>query len=169
MGTNSVNNIALNAASVRLRFHLSAFGGVTKLTIPEETVKREKVPFIGDAYATAYTPGFVEIGDGELEMTTVAWKEMLASLPDQFSEVEFPITANESHVTLDTDYTVVMDRCSIIGTKRDIEAGEKAGRVTLKFQCMLVKHKGADGQYKTIARRAGDDPSTSPAAQALGF
>ena len=169
MGTNSVNNIALNAASVRLRFHLSAFGGITKITVPEETVKREKLAFIGEQYQTATTPGMVEVGDGEWEMTTVAWKELLAVLPDQFSEVEFPITGNEGHVTLDTDYTVLMDRCSIIGTKREIEASEKAGKVTVKYQCMLVAHKGADGSWKTIARRPGDDPSTSPAAQALMF
>lgn len=169
MGTNSVNNIALNAASVRVRWHLSAFGGFTKFTIPEETVKREKLVFIGEQYATAYTPGIVEIGDAEAEMTTVGWKEMLAALPDQFSEVEFPITANEGHVTLDTDYTVLMDRCSIIGTKREIEASEKANKVTLKLQVMMVAHKGADDSWKTIARRPGDDPSTSPAAQALMF
>ncbi len=169
MGTNSVNNIALNAASARIRWHLSAFGGFTKLTVPEETVKTEKLVFLGQAYATAYTPGIIEIGDGEAMITTVGWKELLAVLPDIFSEIEFPITVSESHVTLDTNYSLLMDRCSIIGTKQEIENSEKARQVTIKLRCMMVKHKGADGAWKTIGRRPGVSPASSPAASALMF
>ena len=101
MGTNSVNNIALNAASARIRWHLSAFGGFTKLTVPEETVKTEKLVFLGQAYATAYTPGIIEIGDGEAMITTVGWKELLAVLPDIFSEIEWPKEKPPAMITID--------------------------------------------------------------------
>jgi hypothetical protein len=168
MAAASIKNLALNSASVRIRIHLSAFP-VTKLKLPDEMVKEEKFAFIGDAYPTARTPGIVEIGEGELETTTVVWKKMLAVLPDQFTEIEFPITANEGHVSLATDYTVRLLRCRILGTKREIEVSEKGGRLTVPYSSMLVQHKGDDGNWKTLARRAGLDPSTSPAGQALGF
>ena len=168
MASNAVNNIALDGSSGRIRWHLSIFP-LTKLSGGGEKKKIEKVNFIGEQYATAVTPGVIEIEDLEAELTTVVWKEMLAAFPDQFGEIEFPITFNERHVTLATGYTICFDRCSIIGTKQEIEASEKARKVTLTLRCMLVHHKGADGTKKTMGRRPGVSLLSSPAAQQLGF
>lgn len=169
MPISGVNNIALDGSSARIRWHLSSFGGITKISSVEEKKKIEKVTFLGEQYATAVTPGIIEISDLEIEMTSLGWSNLLGALPDQFGEIEFPITANERHVTVAFGYTVCLDRCAILGTKQEIEASEKARKVTIPMRCMLIHHKGRDGTKKTVGRRPGVSPLASPAAQALGF
>lgn len=167
---NAATNIAFDGSTARIRINMSALAGITKLSIPEEKLKREKIAAIGEAYATIRTPGVVEVGDGEMEMTSVGWRAFLAFLPDRFGEVEFPITANQRHYAIPgAAYSVILDRCSILGTKQEIEASEKAGKVTIPLSVILLLHRGADGQWKTLARRPGETPTTSAQAQALMF
>lgn len=167
---NPANNIALDGSTARIRINASSFGGITKLSIPEEKLKREKIAAIGEAYATIRTPGVVEVGDGELEMTSVGWRAFMAVLPDRFGEIEFPITANQRHYAIPgPGYGVILDRCAILGTKQEIEASEKAGKVTIPLSVILLLHRGADGVWKTLARRPGEAPTASGAAQALMF
>jgi hypothetical protein len=169
MTTNAVNRIVLDGSSARIRFHMSIFGGITKITGIEEKLKQEKVWFLGEQYATARTPGQVEVSDIEVVMSSVGWANLLGALPDQFSDIDFPITCNERHVTLATGYTVLLDEAKIVGTKQDIEASEKARMVTIPMSIMRIAHKGRDGSRKTLARRPGVSPLVSPAGQALGF
>lgn len=169
MTTNAVNGIVLDGSSARIRLHLSIFGGITKLSGIEEKLKQEKIWFLGEQYATARTPGQVEISDIEVVMSSVGWAALVGALPDQFSDIDFPITCNERHVTLATGYTILLDQAKIIGTKQDIEATEKARLVTIPMSVMRIAHKGSDNTRKTLARRPGVSPQVSPAGQALGF
>ncbi|HVE13960.1 MAG TPA: hypothetical protein VNI01_11235 [Elusimicrobiota bacterium] len=169
MSNNAINNLALDGSSARIRLHLSIFGGIEKITGIEEKLKQEKVVFLGERYATARTPGIVEVSDIEIVMSSIGWAALVGALPDQFSEIDFPITCNERHVQLATGYTVLLDQVQIIGTKQDIEASEKMRRVTIPASVMRIAHKGSDGVKKTLARRPGVSPLVSPAGQALGF
>jgi hypothetical protein len=168
--SNGVNHLAFDGGSTRIRVSRSALGGITKLSIPEEKKKVEKIPTIGEAYATIRTPGVVEVGDGEMEMTSVGWRAWLAVLPDQFGDIEFPITTNQRHTQIrGPGYSVILDRCMILGTKQEIEASEKGNRVTIPLSVIMLIQRGADGTWKTLARRPGTDVSASPAAQQLMF
>jgi hypothetical protein len=169
MTTNAVNNIVLDGSSARIYLHLSKFGGITKITGIEEKLKQEKVVFLGEQHATARTPGIVEISDIEIVFSSVGWANLLGYLPDQFSDIDFPITCNERHVTLATGYTVLLDEVKLIGSKQDFEASEKNRLVTVPASVMRIVHKGAAGGKKTLARRPGVSPLVSPAGQALGF
>lgn len=170
MATNGVNDIAYDCSTARIRFHLSAFGGVTKMSFPEEKIKNEKIVPIGQQYATIRTRGIVEVGDAEIEMTTVGWKAWLSKLPDAFSEIEFPITVAEVHPQSAGPYSVIWDRVKILGTKQEIDNSEKAHRVTIPVSVIMLFHKGSDNQWKTLARRPGQRISgASPAAAALMF
>lgn len=167
--TNAIapSNVAFDPSTVTIRWHLSAFGGITKLTPPEENLKQEKIPTIGEQYSVYYTPGTVEVGDAECEMLTVAWKDMLAKLPDPFSSAVFPITGNERAPTVRGSYGWILDDCGIIGTKHAIEAGEKANRITFKLRVMRMLYRGSDNVWKTLARRPGQSINPSAAALAL--
>jgi hypothetical protein len=169
MTTSAVNNIVLDGSSARIRLHMSIFGGIQKITGLEEKLKQEKVWFLGEQYATARTPGQVELSDAEMVMSSVGWSNLLGALPDQFSDIDFPITCNERHVTLAFGYTVLLDQVKIIGSKQDFEASEKARMVTVPISIMRIVHKGRDGSRKTLARRPNVSPLVSPAGQALGF
>ncbi len=164
-----VNDIAYDASTARIRISSSAFGGITKLAFPEEKVKNEKILTIGQQYATIRTEGVVEVGDGEIEMTSVGWAAWLAVLPSEFSAIEFPITAAQVHPQFQGPYSVIWDRCKILGTKQDIEASERGNRVTIPVSVIMLLHKGSDGAWKTLARRPGPRQPASPAAQALMF
>lgn len=164
-----VNDLAYDTSTARVRISTSALGGITKMSFPEEKLKLEKLAPIGYQYQTIRTPGIVEVGDGELEMTTVGWAAWLAYLPPVLSSVEFPITVSEVHPQMPGPYSVIWDRCTILGTKQEIDNSEKAHRVTIPISVILLLHKGADGTFKTLARRPGPKLPVSAAAQALMF
>lgn len=171
MATNGVNDIAYDCGTAYVRMHTTRFGGITKLSFPEEKLKVEKLNTVGGQYATIRTAGVVEVGDGEIEMTTVAWRHWLSKLPDNFGNVEFPITVAEvSPQVAGVPYSVIWDRVRILGTKQEIDNSEKAHRVTIPVSVIMLFHRGADGKFKTLARRTGQSGTRpSPAAQALMF
>lgn len=171
MATNAINGLNYDATCTRIRWNLSALGGFTKFTIPEQKKKVEKIALIGDQYATVRTPGVMEISDATASITAVGWKEMLAKLPDEYSNIEFPITTNERHVQIAGSYGTILDRCQIIGVKGgDIEGGSEKNRIVeLTIQVITIRERGADGRWKLAARRPGANPDASPAARALMF
>jgi len=165
------NGLNYDAGSARIRWHLSSIGGMTKLSLPEQKKKFEKIALIGDQYQTIVTPGIMEIGDATTAFTAVGWKELLAKLPDEYMSIEFPITTNERHVSIPGSYGIVLDRCQIIGHKGgDIEGGSEKNRIIeVTLRVIMVHERGADGKWKTAARRPGVSPEASPAAKALMF
>jgi hypothetical protein len=160
------SNVAFDPSSFSLRYHLSTFP-TTKLTPAEENLKQEKIAVLGEQYQTYYTPGMMEVGEAEVEMLTVVWKDLLAALPDPFSSATFPVTGNERHPSVRGSYTLILDDCGIIGTKHGIEAGEKANRITFKMRVMRTLYRGSDNVWKTMARRPGVSIDASAAAQSL--
>ncbi len=165
---NGVNNKNYDGSCSRIRWNLSSIGGLKSLDLPETTRKSEKIPLIGEVYSTVTTPGSIEVGEAVAVFTAVGWKEALGKLPDRYMEIEFPITTVESLVTIDGDYSTIMDRCSILKVKPGkIEGGEKGREVEVTFQVIMVHERGSDGKWKTAGRRPGEDPSK--AAQALMF
>lgn len=171
MPTNAINGINYDATCTRLRWNLSAIGGFQKFTIPEQKKKTEKIALIGDQYPTVRTPGVMEISDASAVFTVVGWKELLAKLPDEYMSIEFPITTNERHVQVTSSYGTILDRCQIIGQKGgDIEGGSEKNRlIEVTIQVIMIHERGADGRWKTAARRPGANPDASPAARALMF
>lgn len=160
------SNVAYDSSSFSIRFHLSVFP-LTKITLPEEKLKQDVFPEIGEQYATHYTPGIVDAMTCEAEMITTRWKRFLAALPDPISSAVFPITGNSRHPTVRGSYTWILDDCGIIGTKEEIEASEKANKITISFRVMRKLMRGDDNVWKTLARRPGVSIDASANAQAL--
>lgn len=162
-----VRDIAYDCGTAKLRIGARAVGGVQSMSFPDETVKMEKLRALGQQYATIRTQGVIEIGDGEIEITTVGWADLLSVLPDNFGSVEFPITVAQVHPQIAGPYSVIWDRCKIIGRKEKIETSEKAGLITIPLNVIMVLQKGYDGSYKTIGLRPGQRAIASLDAQAL--
>lgn len=170
MATNGVRTLNYDGSCSRIRWHLSALGGMTKLTLPEVKKKQEKIALLGEVYQTVRTPGVIEVGDATAIFTLVGWKEVLTVLGDRYMELEFPITTNERHVQVTGGYGVIMDRAQIIGVKGgDLENTEKGRMVEVTLSVIMVHERGANGVWVTSARRPGDSPDASPAARALMF
>ena len=170
MATNGIKSVNYDGSCSKIRWHLSAIGGMIKLSLPEVKKKTEKIPLLGEQWATVITPGMMEVGDATASFTAVGWKEALAKLPDWYMDIEFPITTVEKHVQVTGAYSTILDRCGIIGVKGgDIENSEKGRIVEVTLRVIMVHERGADGVWKTAARRPGENPDASPAARSLMF
>lgn len=170
MPTNGVNNINYDGSCSFIRFHMTKLGGMTSLDLPDVKKKVEKIAPLGEQYQTIATPGMYEVGDAVAMFTAVGWKVALGKLPDRYGDIEFPITTNERHPTVTAGYSVILDRCQIIGVKGGkIENSEKGRIVEVTMRVILVHEKGEDGKWKTAGRRPGESANASPAAQALMF
>ncbi len=167
---NATNGLNFDGSSVRLRLSRSALGGIVKLSLPEITLKEEKIVLLGDQSVSVRTPGIMEIGDGALTITQVGWKAWLAVLPDEWMNVEFQVTGNQRHATIRGSYGTILDRCRMTKKKPSEWANdEKNATQEITLSCMSVIERGDDGKWKRAARRPGADPKDSPAAQALMF
>ena len=165
-----INGTTFSAASVRLRWNTSALGGVLSLELPEFSIKEEQLVLLGDQTPSVRTEGIAEIGKATATLTGTGWASWLAVLPDQYMNCEFPLTGNQRNVQIPYSYSTILDRCRITKHKPGKWGGdEKSTNHDLELSCMNVLVRGADGQWKTPARRPGDSPLTSPAAQALMF
>lgn len=170
MPTDGVNNINYDGSCSRIYWHMTKFGGMVSLDLPDVKKKVEKIALLGEQYQTVVTPGMFEVGDAVATFTAVGWKKALGRLPDRYGDIEFPITTNERHVTVTAGYSTILDRCAIIGVKGGkLENSEKGRLVEVTMRVMLVHEKGESGGWKTAGRRPGESPLASPAAQALMF
>lgn len=169
MGT-GINGITFSAPSVRLRWNTSALGGVISLELPKSTLKEEVLVLLGEQSPSVRTEGIMEFGKAKATLTATGWALWLAVLPDQFMNVEFPITGNQRNVQIPYSYSTILDRCRIVDHQPAKWGGdEKSTNHDLELSVMNILVRGADGVWKTPARRAGDSPLTSPAAQVLMF
>lgn len=148
----SLRNIAFDGATGRIRFGSVAVPCL-KVTVPKEEVKKEKLAYIGEQIKTVRTLGQLEVGTCEVEMTTAIYAGVI--LPRLQSHatnlVEFPVTLLERHPQIASPYSIILDRCSIIGTNESKENSEKAQIIKLTLDVIQVYRRGADGQWKTLA------------------
>lgn len=170
MPINGVNNLNYDGSCSFIRWHMTKLGGMISLDLPDVKKKIEKVAALGEQYPTIVTPGMFEVGDATAVFTAVGWKVALGKLPDRYGDIEFPITTNERHPIVTAGYSVILDRCAILGVKGGkLENTEKGRLVEVTLRVMLVHEKGESGGWKTAGRRPGESPQASPAALALMF
>ncbi len=166
MAATSVRNMAFDGSTTRIRLSMLALP-CTGFQLPDEKKKIEKSAFLGEQVQTIVTPGMLEIGELIIKTTTLVWaKSLLPRLPDDFGELEFPVTVAQLHPAAPAPYHLLIDRCAIIGTKQNIENTEKAGVIEITCRCIQMFHWGADRQWKGLTRRPG---KPAPATAALMF
>lgn len=161
----ALRNLALDGATGRIRFGAKAVP-LTKITLPDEEVKTEKIRYIGEQIAGVQTLGIIEVGSLEAEMTSAVFVSTILPLWAEHGNniPEFPITVTQRHPLVAGPYSIVCDRCRFQKLSESIEASEKANVVKLMFSVIEVYRRGADGVWKSLAYKSALGPSAAALA-----
>ena len=159
----NIRNVAFDGSTARIRFGTLAVG-LTKIGVPKEERKSEKIRLIGDPVARIRTVGSWEVGDGELEILSSRFaSQILPNLPIMGgSLVDFSITLVERHpLVTGAPYSIILDRCNFSSIEEAIENSEKANSVKIGYSCIEVFRAGVDGTFKSLAWRPSQGSITT--------
>lgn len=155
-------NFTYEGATARIRIGATAIG-CTKVTPPKQAIKTEKFGRIGESIKTIRTLGVLDVDGGAIEIESAVFaNQLLPALPaNGFTLFEFNIHVVQRHPLVGAPMYSFWSRCRFVGTEEEaIEMSEKATKISLPIDVIVIYYAGPDGVFKSLAPIPGQTPPT---------